>query len=57
MDVTDTKPLEKCCSRCKNIKNVWPENGYILLENITQFYVLDQLNYIYESTSFCKKNV
>ena len=34
---------------CKNIKNVWPENGYILLENITQFYVLDQLNYIYEN--------
>jgi hypothetical protein len=31
MDVTDTKPLEKCCSRCKNIKN---EDKFIPKRNI-----------------------
>jgi hypothetical protein len=31
MEVTDTKPLEKCCSRCKNIKN---EDKFIPKRNI-----------------------
>jgi hypothetical protein len=31
MDVTDTKPLEKCCSKCKNIKN---EDKFIKNRNI-----------------------
>jgi hypothetical protein len=34
---------------CKNIKNLWPENGYILLENISTSYVSEQLTYIYEN--------
>lgn len=33
---------------CKNIKEYWPENGYFLLENITDYeYVIEKLNWIY----------
>ena len=31
MDVSDTKPLEKCCSRCKNVKS---EDKFIPKRNI-----------------------
>ena len=31
MNVSDTKPLEKCCSRCKNVK---PEDKFIPKRNI-----------------------
>lgn len=33
---------------CKNIKEYWPENGYFLLDNITDHdYIIEKLNWIY----------
>ena len=42
---------------CKNIKEYWPENGYILLDNITDYeyienkllYIKNNLDSLYES--------
>ena len=31
MDVSDTKPLEKCCSKCKEIKT---EDKFIIKRNV-----------------------
>ncbi len=45
--LTNTVPIYYGCS---NIKDYWPENGYFLLDNITDHqYVLDKLNWIYEN--------
>jgi hypothetical protein len=42
--LTDTIPIYY---GCKNIKNIWPHNGYILLESIdNEQYILDTLSYI-----------
>lgn len=36
---------------CKNIKEYWPENGYILLDNITDYdYIKEKINYILENS-------
>ena len=35
MEVTDTKPLEKCCSKC----------GIIKTENLFIIYLLDSINF------------
>jgi hypothetical protein len=44
--LTNTIPIYYGCT---NIKNIWPENGYILLENIVEFdEIVDKLNWIYE---------
>ena len=42
--LTDTIPIYFGCS---NIKNMWPQNGYILLDTITDIeYVIDKITYI-----------
>ena len=45
--LTNTIPIYYGCT---NIKEYWPENGFILLDNIVDYdYVLNKINWIYEN--------
>jgi hypothetical protein len=45
--LTNTIPIYYGCS---NIKDYWPENGYFLLDNITDYeYLINKLNWINEN--------